>query len=184
MLLQFFSTRIRGEIKRMNRLESTGFRDEDPDFVLDPSLAAVDPKIKQALDYWNAVRGERFAPARGEIDPREAKAFLPHLQIFDILDGGRAFRPRLVGTAITRTLKEDPTGRVFDDSSPQKAARRTLRAIRWTLEHRKPLRTFATRTAVESQDFLSHETIFLPLSSDGQTIDMMAIVGVFSPAAM
>jgi hypothetical protein len=34
---------------------------------------------------------------------------------------------------------------------------------------------------MEGRDFLAHETIFLPLSSDGETIDMMAIVGAFTP---
>lgn len=167
----------------MTESDSAGrAKNGDQNFELDPSLSAVDPKIKQAIYYWLAKRGDRLAPTRADINPREIKAFLPHFQVLELIDGGRAYRPRLMGTAIVETIKQDITGRLFDDASPHPAAHRALRAIRWVLEHKKPLRTFAHRTAIEGQEFLSHETAFLPLSNDGKTIDMMAVVGVFSPA--
>ena len=157
--------------------------EDDPDFHLDPLLAAVDPKIVQAIAYWQSKRGARVAPTRDEIDAREAKAFLPHLQILETVDGGRAYRPRLVGTPIAAQIKENIVGHVFDATSPRRVVHRVLRALRWVLDHRKPLRTFAKRTALEGQDFIAHETVFLPLSSDGETIDMVASVGVFTPVA-
>jgi hypothetical protein len=154
----------------------------DATFELDPTMALKSSKLQQAYQYWNSIRGDRFAPSRSDIDPRTAKALLAHLQIFDVLDGGRAYRPRLVGTLVARTIKEDATGQTFDDSSPRPVVHRTLRAMRWVVEHRKPLRTLAARTALEGHDFLAHETLFLPLSSDGIGVDMMAVVGEFSPA--
>ncbi len=167
----------------MTELDSAGrAKNGDQDFVLDPSLSAVDPKIKQAISYWLSKRGDRLAPTRADMNAREIKAFLPHFQILEIVNGGPAYRPRLMGTAIVESMKEDVTGRLFDENTPRPAARRALRAVRWVMEHKKPLRTFAPRTAIEGQEFLSHESVFLPLSSDGKTIDMMAVVGVFSPA--
>ncbi|MBI1212803.1 MAG: PAS domain-containing protein [Alphaproteobacteria bacterium] len=154
-----------------------------PDFLFDPQLRAVDAKIKQAIDYWLALRGDRFAPSRGDLNPRDMKPFLSHLQIFDLLDGGRAYRPRLMGTAIVSEIKEDATGQVFDASSPRPVVHRVLSAIKWVMDNRKPLRTFAARSAVEERDHISHETVFLPLSNDGESIDMLAVVGVFTPIA-
>jgi hypothetical protein len=152
------------------------------DFRLDPSLAITDTILKQALDYWNAKRAERFAPARSEIEPRGARAFIPHLQIFEVIDGGRAIRTRLAGTAIVAKLKEDTTGQTFDDASPRPVVARTLKAVRWVIANKKPLRTFAQRTALEGRDFLSHETLFMPLSDDAETVNMIAVVGAFTPA--
>lgn len=154
----------------------------DTQFHFDPQLQAADPKIKQAIAYWSEKCGARFAPTRRDIEPRECKPFLSHLQIFDVIDGGRAYRPRLIGTAIVKQLNEDPTGQVFDDASPRPVVHRVLEAIRWVVQQRIPLRTFATRTAVETLGFLAHETVFLPLSNDGATIDMIMVVGVFSAA--
>jgi hypothetical protein len=155
---------------------------EDPDFLLDPSLTASHPIIDHAIRFWRDKRGARLAPARGDIGLRESKAFLPHLQIFELIDGGPAYRVRLMGTAIVKALGEDSTGKVFDRSSSRPVVRRVLRAIEWVLKHREPLRTFTPHTAFEGRDFFAHETAFLPLSSDGRSIDMIAIVGVFLPA--
>jgi hypothetical protein len=154
---------------------------DDGDFHLDPSLATVSPKLKEAIAYWQMKRGSRLAPKRDDINPREIKAILPHFQVLELVDGGPAYRPRLMGTAIVEAMKEDITGRLFDEKSTAPAAQRALRAVRWILENKKPLRTFAPRTAIAGQDYLSHESVFLPLSSDGKTIDMLAVVGVFAP---
>lgn len=155
---------------------------EDPDFLLDPSLTASHPIIDHAIRFWRDKRGTRLAPARGEIGLQESKAFLPHLQIFELIDGGPDYRVRLMGTAIVKALGEDSTGKTFDRSSPHPVVRRVLSAIEWVLMHREPLRTFTPHTAAEGRDFLAHETVFLPLSSDGRAIDMIAIVGVFLPS--
>lgn len=162
--------------------DGDGARD-DPDFVLDPTVAAIATPPKLAIAYWQQKRGARFAPSRADIEPREARAFLSHIQIFDILDEGRAFRPRLIGTAMIQVLNEDSTGRIFDGSSTRLVVHRVLRAIRWVVEHRAPLRTFAARTAIEGKDIYAHETVFLPLSNDGAAVDMMLVVGALTPAA-
>jgi hypothetical protein len=156
--------------------------DDDRGFQLDPSLSAVDPKLKRALDYWRTQRKDRLAPSRADMVARDMKDFLSHFQILELVDGGPAYRPRLMGTAMVATMKEDITGRLIDDSTDRLAARRSLRAVRWVIENKKPLRTFAPRTAIEGQEFLSHESVFLPLSNDGKTIDMLGVVGVFAPA--
>jgi hypothetical protein len=154
----------------------------DPEFLIDETLALNDPILKQAFEYWKAKRGDRLAPTRADINPREAKALLPHMQLIDVLDGGRAVRTRLIGTTVARALKVDPTGQLFDDTSAHHAVRRMLLAVRWVVGHRKPLRTFAERTAIEDMSFLSHETVLLPLSNDGTVIDMIAVVSAFKPA--
>lgn len=153
------------------------------DFLFDSQLQAVDPKLRHAIDYWSELRGQRLAPSRAELSPRAMKSFLPYVQIFDVLEGGKAYRPRLMGTAIVAQINEDATGQLFDASSPRPVVHRVLRALGWILENRRPLRTFAMRTAIEGRDHISHETVFLPLSSDGEAIDMMMLVGVFTPIA-
>jgi hypothetical protein len=154
----------------------------DAEFQLDPHLEFTDPRPRRALEYWDAKRGARAMPARADIDPRELKHLLPYVQILDVIDGGRAIRPRLIGSASAKRMNPDPTGQVFDETSPRLVVRRTLVAVRWSVHHRKPLRTFAAHTALEGQEFLAHETVFLPLSHDEREVDMIALVGVFLPA--
>lgn len=153
----------------------------DAEFQFDPQLAFIDDRPRQAYEYWNAKRGTRIVPARADIDPRELKYLLPFIQLLDVIDHGRAIRPRLIGSASARRMTPDPTGQIFDDTSPRLVVRRALAAVRWSVEHHKPLRTYAAHTALEGHEFLAHETVFLPLSSDGREIDIMALIGVFLP---
>jgi hypothetical protein len=157
--------------------------DADSEFELDPQLKVVAKSVKQGLAFWKEKRGQRLAPGRDQFSLRETKHFAPHLQILELLDNGRAYRQRLTGTALVAQLKYDPTGSVYDYSSADAVVHRMLRAIGWVVEHKTPLRTVAHRTALSGQDFMTHETVFLPLSSDGKTIDMMAVVSAFTPVA-
>ena len=155
----------------------------DTEFELDPQIHAQAAQIRKALEFWLAKKDSRIAPSRDQFNLRETLAFAPHLQILDPLDDGEGYRQRLTGTAIVAQLKEDPTGRTYRASSPDPTVQRMMAAIRWVLANRKPLRTVAHRTALPGQDFVRHETLFLPLSSDDSRIDMMAVVSSFTPVA-
>lgn len=54
----------------------------------------------QALvEYWNAIRGDRPAPRRSEIEPRDIKRILPYVFILERQDHW-SFRFRLAGTGL------------------------------------------------------------------------------------
>lgn len=52
------------------------------------------------LDYWEARRGDRGVPRRGDIDPLDLPpSLLPHLLLIDVEREPLDFRYRLAGTA-------------------------------------------------------------------------------------
>ncbi len=53
-------------------------------------------------------------PARRDIDPVEVPTLLPHLQLIEIVAGGR-FRYRLIGTALAEAFGRDYTGQYPDE---------------------------------------------------------------------
>jgi hypothetical protein len=152
-------------------------------FELDPDLHATSAVVQQGIDLWQTKRGGRFAPSREAFSLRDTRAIAPHLQFIELIDEGPGYRQRLTGTAIVTQLKEDPTGKVYAYPSDDPVVQRMQHAIAWVVENRKPLRTFAPRTALSGQEFFSHETAFLPLSNDGRTIDMLALVSAFKSGA-
>lgn len=155
----------------------------DTQFELDPALLLEAVQLKKAHDFWGVKKGQRLAPSRDQFNLRETLSFAPHLQILDLLEQAQGYRQRLTGTAVVAQLKEDPTGRTYLATSEDPIVRRMMTAIRWVLENKEPLRTVAHRTALPGQDFVRHETLFLPLSSDDRHIDMMAVVSSFTPVA-
>lgn len=57
-------------------------------------------KTTEALvEYWNAVRGDRPAPRRSEIEPRDIKRILPYVFILERQDQW-TYRFRLAGTGL------------------------------------------------------------------------------------
>lgn len=66
---------------------------------------------RDALDYWNRLRGERFAPRWTEISlvdfpPR----VIPTIAVLDIGPGGRATKYRLWGSQLVAMHGRDYTG--------------------------------------------------------------------------
>ncbi len=56
--------------------------------------------------YWNAVRADRIAPRRFEIEPSQISAILPNTFILEKI-GDAAFRYRLAGTAICEAFGQE-----------------------------------------------------------------------------
>lgn len=72
-------------------------------------------RVRRVHEYWNNLRGARFAPGRDEIDPVELRDLLPSLLIVDIEIEPLRVRYRLVGTLVAEVSGFDFTGRYLDE---------------------------------------------------------------------
>ena len=75
--------------------------------------AAWSPLAKGLLAFWNEKRGIRPMPARHDIDPLEMKPWLSRLMLIEVIDAGRDFRYRLVGTDVVTRIGRDMTGKLI-----------------------------------------------------------------------
>ncbi len=82
---------------------------------LDPHLRFVEPRPLKLLDYWNAKRGTRAMPSRAEIVPTELGEHLANLVLIEVGHQPLRLRYRLIGTAITKAMECDNTGRYYDE---------------------------------------------------------------------
>lgn len=140
------------------------------------------PDLRFALDYWVGKRGKRFAPARADIEPAEILPILPRVMLADVErgdvergdDGGVDFVYRLSGTGICNVHREELTGRRPSAIRPPRYGALIDAHYRVALERRCPLAhvialQFDRRTA-------SYARIILPLSTDGETVNMLMMV--------
>src|SRR3546814_5237666 len=83
-----------------------------------PSAAdvIVEPELREIYHYWSGKRGGRCYPTRADIRPEEIKRLLPFVLLLDVLDEGRHFRFRLVGTDAASGI--DPTGKLLHEAAP------------------------------------------------------------------
>lgn len=128
--------------------------------------------VRQAYAYWlgKCVRGR--LPARADLRPEEMRAFLPFLFLVDVGQDPRTFRFRLVGTKITEWAGKEYTGLAVEEASYGPHWRRVFDTYAAIVDSRRPqLDIWDAPWA--SREFVRYERLIAPLSSDGQTIDML-----------
>lgn len=143
------------------------------------------PRLRRAWDYWNAKRGSRPMPARRDIDPTEIPDLLPYLVLTEVLQEPPWLRYRLVGTRQVALRGRDPTGQPvignhlghhvgkYDDE--------VMLNYRIASEGRRFVYSYSTVEGPQEQGGSSFGlrpaygsgTLLLPLSSDGETVDMV-----------
>jgi hypothetical protein len=137
--------------------------------------AAEAPEIQQLVAYWNACRGERFAPSRADINPAAIRRILPCLSMIDVIDGGHDFRFRLLGTRIVEGLGRDSTGRYFGDvyGGQPEVMQRMRERMQRVMRLKQPQYTRGKCYWQPDRGYKRFEDVNLPLSSDGRHVDII-----------
>lgn len=127
---------------------------------------------RDLVNYWMQARGVRDMPKRADIDAAAIRAVLPHVQVLEVIDGGRRFYTRTSGSATRHALGYDPTGLFLDEYPAGTIRKRTLGALRQVVGAAAPAIDIATTMTVPDGAICA-ETVMLPLSRDGRTVDMV-----------
>lgn len=139
---------------------------------IDPDLKFDEPALGELLAYWQGKRRGRPMPARGDIDPLDLPGHMGHLCLIDVELAPRRLRYRLLGSVVTEALGRDMTGRYFDEIYADDALADANRALEWIIEQRAPLRSHG-RVLYKDKSHYRYETLNLPLSEDGETVNMI-----------
>lgn len=142
-----------------------------------PKPMCASAGARELVNYWLQARGIRDMPARADIDAAAMRAILPHVQILEVIDRGRRFYTRVSGSAASKALGYDPTGSFLDEYPAGAVRTRTMSGLRRVLVDRTPAVEVATTMRVP-EGAACAETVMLPLSRDGKTVDMV-LVGSF-----
>lgn len=147
---------------------------------IDPTLKFEAQALRHLWQYWNRKRGERAMPGRPDIEPLELKPHLGRLVLADVVRGGpeTRFRYRLIGTAVTDLVGRDATGKFLDDLYGVNYEFMIV-AYRWVAANRRPLRVTGDLRHAQ-REWVHIESLDLPLSRDGETVDMILTRSVYS----
>jgi hypothetical protein len=152
---------------------------QSPETLLDiTDIAALDSvttehALKRLYRYWADRRSAREFPSRADIDPVEFGYALGRVSLIDVLEDPRRFRYRVVSTMLTEHLGYEMTGRFLDELPAGEMRAYTERLYTHALARRLPI--YETDGIVLDGWRWSHEALVLPLSSDGQRIDMLMV---------
>ena len=136
------------------------------------------PSTAAFYRYWEGKRRGRPMPARGDIDPLEMKDWLAGVALVDVVRDGAAgdyaLRYRLIGTRPTMLRGQDVTGRRVEVGYFGASLEAALENYRLVIEQKTPV--YDWDHTPSSDGFAREaETLLLPLSSDGETVDMVLV---------
>lgn len=135
--------------------------------------------LSSVRDYWNEKRGDRLMPSRSDISPAQIKPFLPYILLADVIDHGKDFRYRVVGTELREFFYFEPTGKLISDAIAPfgvETVQATLAGYRAVVERRALMRITGAGSWY-GQNPKYFDALLAPMSDDGETPNM--ILGTF-----
>lgn len=142
-------------------------------------LEKCHPGIRAVYRYWDGKRRGRGMPARSDFDPvLEVPRLLRHLILVDVHHDPLRLAYRLVGTGEAEMRGSDPTGKDVTQGFFGKDLETVLANYRYVIENR----SFLYRNDPVARPGGWHiysERLFMPLSENGETVDMIMIYTVW-----
>jgi len=146
----------------------------------DGTLPFTDMRLAKAYDYWRRKAAGQPMPSRAAIDPAEIPKLLPYVMLVDVLDEGR-YRYRLIGTGNTQAHGINATGRYLDEVLPGPEYRKHVIALYdECIASRRALYSECLFMSPRKRALERHtKVLFMPLSEDGETVNMVLVMQVF-----
>ena len=142
-------------------------------------LDFVTPQLRQVAAVWEAKRGSRTMPSRGDLTIRDLKLVLPNVTFMDIMREGERlrFRVRMMGSALDELIAPI-TGRFIDEVVPPHFNAKWTAQWLPAIEGRR-LRRAAGRVEYAERRWYVAESLYAPLAEDGETPDVLMVVAFY-----
>lgn len=127
--------------------------------------------LRQLYAYWESRRRGRRFPARRDLDPLEFRYALGTVLLLDVLRDPLRFRFRLHGSVLAARAGYDMTGKMVDELPGPENQAVLLQRCHDLLADPCPLAIHSDRLV--DQRVARYEVLWLPLSDDGEMVNML-----------
>jgi len=143
-------------------------------------LPVCGARIAQLHALWDGKRAGRHLPSRRDFDVAELRPWLGWIAMYDVvanaLPDGHDFRYRLVGTNFVRYHNSDPTGQLASQSGLASDRQAMLANLRGICAARLPRYRRDNLPCVDMRTY-TPPRLYLPLADDGETVDVILLLG-------
>ena len=144
------------------------------------------PVLRFLREYWEGKRQGRAMPSRADIRPSEMKEHLGWVILLDVLPDFSDFRYRTIGSRVAEYFLADSTGKLMSDafaSYGEIAVNGVLAVHRKCARDKVVLRSHGGAGWL-GRSFLDFDALYLPLSEDGETANMILSGFTFDQAEL
>ncbi len=129
-------------------------------------------RLKELYRYWLLKCAGRRAPSRGDILPEEIRSILPNILLLDIVGDVPRLKYRLAGTEFVHIYGAEVTGKFLDEIDFDGMSKLIIDDYFKVAKQCRPSWT-SWNFAKDDGRWLEYERLTLPLSEDGQTVNML-----------
>ena len=141
------------------------------------------PRLNAFHTYWQGLATADVLPAYRDFDVvRAPRELLPHLILLDVLDGGRDFRYRVVGTAVVEAIGRDFTGETVNEYRHRHEPPAVAEGYRRVRDTGAPDLYRGTLESV-GKEFIAYERLALPLAGDDGQVGFILACFEFASAS-
>lgn len=137
--------------------------------------------LGRLYQYWQTKCAGRPMPARADIYPSDMRDFLHQTMLLDVIaqdDMPPRFRVRLAGTHVVAAYGNEFTQKFNDEIDLGEDGEKILEACRQTVKDKRPVYINGVFQKQTDSIKVSYERLGLPLSTDGETVDMILVAVV------
>jgi hypothetical protein len=149
------------------------------------ALTDIDsPVLQQGIAYWRRLCGERSFPSRDDVTPRGLSSLLRNTTLLRVVDGGKDYDYRIVGDAYVMAHGISFQGKLWSETDKLSPGYHAMIKSIYDRVVRKAeplaIRGWIERSSQQSEPIYS-EYVFLPLGTDGATVDHILVFAVYAP---
>lgn len=149
-----------------------------------PLDAIESPILRQGLDYWNKLRGDRRYPSRQDMMPRDLTPLLRNIVLIRLVDDGKDYEYRIVGDAHVISHGFSMQGlRVSDVDKFSPGYGPVLKSLYDRAVRRRDVYAFKgwMERGEKHKQYIYSQSIFMPMGPDDATIDHVLNFAVYDP---
>lgn len=139
------------------------------------------PQLAALYQFWiNKKSSLGKLPSRADFSPLELTKLLPHIALVDVShdESGPEFTFRLCGTQIAEDCGVDLTGKTWSHFPD---AEKTILRAKKLVHSKEPFYAQNIQAIWAPKNFLHYSVLALPLSKDGETVEMILYGIMFHP---
>jgi hypothetical protein len=131
-------------------------------------------ELKRLYGYWSEKAGDRAMPSRSDLDPIiDIPELTSNLWLVEVEPDPPGFRVRLLGTEVVNRYGADFTGKRLDEVDLGDQGDAIRREYVEVVGSKKPLYARHQIHIEGTATFLPYERVLLPLSDEGETVNMI-----------
>ncbi|UUX50587.1 PAS domain-containing protein [Nisaea acidiphila] len=134
------------------------------------------PLIHSFYEFWKECCGDSPVPDREHFTPESLRPWIGHVQIVEVIDGGRDFYHRIIGTEIVEAVGRDLSRKYVSESSYGIGAEAMLERYRETAGRAVPVFRKGRMIWAPSNSWTSFESVTAPMGQGSDAVDQLITV--------